>query len=239
MVCRELSASKIQRFESLESTNEYAIRHLDGLGDRQIILAETQTAGHSHSSERGMPGGWNGYLERIDGILAWCRQSRIPVRTYSEWARILYHTKPDPAVNVFPDLDVDLDSDGIPDGYEVSPDKLDRKDGLPDNGGVSLGTGQTGPICRLERLCGLEKGCNDFTIWTHGCAGSTVEVTFDFPEAESKAVLAFPAAGSGWAQHHSPVTVPASASFADISIQCTSHIGRRLRVSGMRLCQAP
>ena len=44
--CSEMPAFNIQRFESLESTSVYAIRHLDELGDRQIILAETQTAGH-------------------------------------------------------------------------------------------------------------------------------------------------------------------------------------------------
>jgi len=46
LACRKLSAYRIQCFESLESTNDYAIRHLEELGDRQIILAETQTSGH-------------------------------------------------------------------------------------------------------------------------------------------------------------------------------------------------
>ncbi len=40
-----MPAFNILRFESLESTNAYATRHLGELGDRQIILAETQTAG--------------------------------------------------------------------------------------------------------------------------------------------------------------------------------------------------
>lgn len=37
---------RIQSFESLDSTNDYAIRHLDALSDGQIVLAEIQTAGH-------------------------------------------------------------------------------------------------------------------------------------------------------------------------------------------------
>ena len=41
-----MPAFNIQRFESLASTNDYAIQHLEELSDRQIILAETQTAGH-------------------------------------------------------------------------------------------------------------------------------------------------------------------------------------------------
>ncbi|MDP6776835.1 MAG: biotin--[acetyl-CoA-carboxylase] ligase [Candidatus Latescibacteria bacterium] len=41
-----MPAFNILRFESLESTNVYAVRHLDELDDRQIILAEIQTAGY-------------------------------------------------------------------------------------------------------------------------------------------------------------------------------------------------
>ena len=111
-----------------------------------------------------MPDGWDGYLKRVDRILSWCRENRVPVRTYSEWAEILYRTRPDPEVNVFPELSVDLKADGVPDGYDMLPAEVVRNDGGPDANGVFLTVRNAGTICSVDRLGGLEKGANTFSV---------------------------------------------------------------------------
>ena len=186
--------------------------------------------GHSHFSERVMPDGWDGYLRRIDGLLSWCRETGLPVRTQAEWARILYHTKQDPGVNVFPRLDVDRDGDSIPDGYEISA-RLDRGDGL------SLAVEKIGPVCRVAGLGGLEKGVNVFTVQTRG--GGSAEVTFTFSEVGKVERFAFRGGGSAWTSHRGTVTVPPDASLADISIDCTDCSGGGFRINGMDLRQSP
>ncbi len=179
----------------------------------------------------------NSYLKRVDRILSWCKQNRIPVKTLSEWAGILYHTRQDPRVNVFPGLDVDRDGDGIPDGYDVLPEKLDRNDGVPDSSGFSLAMEEAGTICRVERLGGLEKGANCFTIWTKGSAGSSIEVTFRFFEVGKAEELTFPAENPEWTKHQGTVTVPPSASLVNISIDCVRFGEGALKISGMSLRQ--
>ena len=185
-------------------------RIADGIAKHHVLI------GHSHFQEHVMPDGWDGYLKRVDAILAWCRQSGIPVHTYSEWAKILYRTPQDPAINVFPPLDVDLDGDGVPDGYDTVEGRIDT-DGGPPEGGAFLTVDQDGPIARIERLGGMEKGDNTFTVWTRG-GGGKLEVTFDFFELGKKAVFSVPADGPAWSRHVSTVNVPAEASLANVTL---------------------
>jgi hypothetical protein len=191
--------------------------------------------GHSHFWEHVMPDGWDGYLRRVDGILSWCNQNRIPVRTYSEWAEILYHTEQDPGINSFPDLNVDLDEDGIPDGFLLQEAQVDRTDGVLDSGGVSLAIRESSTICRVEKLAGLEEGACEFTVWTKGGPGGQVEVTFSYPETGVDESLRFPAATSDWSEHRAAITVPNAASQADVSINGVSPGDQAVKVSGMSL----
>ena len=204
-------------------------RIADGIAKHHVLI------GHCHFWERLMPDGWDGFLKQIDQTLSWCRQTGIPVKTYAEWAQALYHTKQDPSVDVFPGLEVDRDGDGVPDGYDVSSEKLDRSDGAP--GGLCLTADSTGAICRVKGLAGLEKGANTFAICTRGSAGGSIEVTFDFSGTGTVEKLTFPAASPGWTEHEGTVTVPTSASLADISIDCTGIGDGALKISGMSLKQ--
>lgn len=194
--------------------------------------------GHSHFWEHAMPDGWDGYLRRVDGILAWCNQNQIPVKTYSEWAEILYHTKQDPAVNIFPGLDVDLDDDGVPDGYHVPAARLDRTDGVRSSNGVSLALSESGLICRVEKLAGLEKGAGEFTTWSKGGPGSSIEVTLYYLETGLNESLTFPASTPDWSEHRGSVTVPRSASQVDVAIECINPGGQTVKVTGISLRKA-
>ena len=191
--------------------------------------------GHSHFWEHVMPDGWDGYLKRVDGILAWCKQNGIPVRTYSEWAQILYHTQQNPAVDIFPSLDVDLDDDGVPDGFHIPTAQLDRTDGVRASGGVSLATRESGTICRVGGLAGLEKGPSEFTVSTKGGPGGDIEATLSYLETGASDSLTFPAATPDWVEHTGAITVPPTASQADISISCANSRNHTIRISGMSL----
>jgi len=135
------------------------------------------SVGHSHFWD--LLGGWAGYLNRTDSILAWCKANNIPVRTYSQWKDILYNTPQNPYVNIMPRLDVDLDNDSLPDGYTLhggtTVDKSDYP--VPANKWSLV---QTGPsdIFSIDYLGGIEKGKNYFSFYAKGQPNSTISVAF-------------------------------------------------------------
>ena len=181
-----------------------------------------------------MPDGWQGYLDRVDGILSWCRRNHVPVRTYTEWAEVLYNVRTDPKVNVFPNLGVDLDADCIPDGYDVLSAERVRNEGAPDGPPVYLAVRDAGPICKVERLGGLEKGANTFSVRTFGQPGDAIEATFRFFEVGSIEKHVFSVAGPEWTEQSATLEVPPEASLVNVSIECT-RTGGGLKLGGMRL----
>ncbi len=113
--------------------------------------------GSSHLDVRKVPGAWPAYLKRHDELLQWCREQGIPVRTQRDWAERLYGRKPDPAWNIMPQFSLDRDGDGVPDGYRISP-------GVQVLGDALQVPARTMPIWSIERLSGMEKGDNEFSI---------------------------------------------------------------------------
>lgn len=204
-------------------------RIADGIARNLVLI------GHSHFWEHVMPDGWEGYLKRVDGILSWCKDNRVPVRTYSEWADVLYRTRPDPDVNVFPELSIDLNADGVPDGYDMPSAEVVRNGGGPGANGVFLSLQNAGPICRVERLGGLERGANTFSVWTRGRPGGSIETTFGFFEVETTEKLTFSVESPEWTVQCATVTVPVGASLVNVSIECTRTRGGAIEIGGMRL----
>ncbi len=204
-------------------------RIADGIAKHHVLI------GHSHFWEHAMPDGWDGYLKRVDRILSWCKDNRVPVRTYSEWAEVLYHMSPDPEVNVFPELGVDLDADGTPDGYDALSAELVRSGGGPDGVGVFLAVQNTGTICKVDKLGGLEKGANTFSVRTCGQPGGTIEATFRFFEAGTMEKLTFSVESPNWTIQQAALMVPTEASLVNISIECARPGSSVLKIGGMRL----
>ena len=135
--------------------------------------------GHSHFANGGLLGGWNGFMERTEGLIQWCIEKNIPIRTYEEWADMLYTQTPNPQQNVFPKLNVDLDGNGIPDGYDdIDLLNLDKVDGAPNQSDFSIKINSTGEMFSISDLGGVEKGENEFSIWTKGSPGNFIEVSF-------------------------------------------------------------
>jgi hypothetical protein len=107
---------------------------------------------------------WDGYIARLDSLLAWCSDHQIPVATYPEMAEWLYNTRANPNVNIFPDLTTDFDDNGVPDGLSLGHSSVVSMIG-PGNVEVpcvmAVGNGN---IFGVGQLYGIEKGDNLFTF---------------------------------------------------------------------------
>jgi hypothetical protein len=203
--------------------------------------------GHSHFNN--LLGGWAGYLGRMDSLLAWCKENykRIQVVTYSEMAHDLYDLQQNPYVNIIPPLNVDLDNNGVPDGYYAVPrytdGTLDTLDGVLADGGRSYKISGTGAICSLVGLAGVEKGQNDFSIWTKGAPGDTISVTISFSGYPGQ-TFKFPATTSYWknytllqsANGNTNLVVPADVSYIQqFTVRCISFSSGTVKISGMSI----
>jgi hypothetical protein len=202
--------------------------------------------GHSHFG--GLLGGVDVYLQRIDSILSWCKknQSRIFVLTYQDAAKLLHDTPQDPYVNIMPLLDVDLDGNGFPDGYlkqfGYTDGTWDTTDGVAQSTYHSFKLNKRGSICYVSDLAGIEKGENDFEIWTKGSAGNSIEVAFSFA-GMSPQVFRFPALDTVWRRYslaqstnaNASLVIPTNVSTMNVQISCVNYVGGTVGVSGMNL----
>lgn len=142
---------------------------------------------------------WQNYLIKMDSLLAWCQQKNIPVKTYKEWADILYNnvynnsTLPDPYQNIFPKISQDFDSNNYPDGYDINGVNYQygrsvvwiKNDGPPGSNNSSAQTGSTNGVLNTTaddtKIGSIERGTNYFEIWTKGDDNSSdVLVTFTY-----------------------------------------------------------
>jgi hypothetical protein len=197
--------------------------------------------GHSHFSS--LLGGWNGYLVRMDSLLFWCKEKNILVTTKSEMTLLLYNTPQNPYTNIFPPLNVDLDENGIPDGYTPVLGLFDTTSGIAQSGNRSYSINKRGTLFWVHQLAGLEKGENDFYISTKGGTGDSVDVQFVFAEVGKSVTLRFPATSSQWIRYGceqsssgtTTLVVPDAASYCDVYVSCSSYKRDTIRVSGFEM----
>jgi hypothetical protein len=187
-------------------------------------------------------GGWDGYLSRTDSLLSWCSAGNIPVRTYDQWRALLYDSIAGRVVNIFPQLNVDLDADSIPDGYDVAGMNgfYDITDGVPASGNRSFAIYGGGNICSINGLAGLEPGTNKFTISTKGTNDTTsiITLTMSFPETGQSISYDVPSDTSIWTEHFQLVAIPEGVSVANILISHTAASYDTVKISGMALRSA-
>lgn len=204
-------------------------------------IAKHQIAiGSGHFSE--LLDGLAGTLIRIENIIQWCVDNNIPIRTYSEWADILYNQTPDPNENVFPPLNIDLDANNIPDGYKGGMKGILKKnDGIPAVNNYCYSISNSGAICSITSLGGIEKGRNEFEVWTKGKAGNFIEVVFK--AGSQNFIYKFPAENSQWTKFNlegsvngnTSLTIPENVSVVDITINCCNYSSGEVKISGMTL----
>jgi len=201
----------------------------DGIAKHRMLIGHSHFVGYD---------GWENYLERTDSILAWAVRNNIPVKTYTEWADILYSQTPNPYENIFPDLSVDLDDNNVPDGFKTKEGKWKNNDGV---NGYCYEINKTGEICNVNSLGGIEKGENDFEIWTKGEPGDSVEVIFSWQGNQKR--YKFPAENNEWTkftllQSDNPqeiLNIPNNISTIDVKIRCSDHSHGKVKISGMWL----
>ena len=188
---------------------------------------------------------WQSFLYKVEGLLQWCVTKNISIKTYSQWADILYNQTPDPFENIIPPLNVDLDENSIPDGYEQSGQGvLIKSDGIPSANDYCYSINKAGQICSITGLGGVEKGNNEFEIWTKGAPGNFIEVTFKV--GSQNLVYKFPAENPGWKQYklsqsindNTSLNIPANVSLIDITINCSNYSSGSVKISGMKLSKS-
>jgi hypothetical protein len=190
-------------------------------------------------------GDWNAYLGKMDSLLAWCHRNydKIPVKTYSQWADELYGEATNPDVNIIPPLNVDVDGNGLPDGYFRRVDGvLDTTEGINECGHYSCLIGHTGTICKIIDLAGIEKGDNEFGIWMRGSVGSKVEASFSMAGIDTVR-YSFVVTDTSWKFYPgkdsvgnvSSFHVPSNVSTMTIEVKCTRFAGKWVKISNMSL----
>jgi len=188
-------------------------------------------------------GGWDAYLAKLDSILHWCMSNNIPVSTYEKWQAILYDSIPNRFTNVFPLLNVDLDQDLFPDGYQIEPGIsgfFSNTDGVSSSGGNCFGIYGNGNLFKISALGGVEKGNNIFTIWTKGSNSDSSKITveFHYPEINRFDTLVFTADTAIWIKNKHIVSVPDSISIVNIRVFRQDQSLDTVKVSGMELRSA-
>ncbi|MEI7983027.1 MAG: hypothetical protein WCI71_15355, partial [Bacteroidota bacterium] len=146
---------------------------------------------------------WSAYLLRVDSLVKWCYFSNIPILTYHQLSSILYDSLPNRLVNIFPRMNVDLDGNGFPDGFDQNGSisgSYNKKDGVPESGNCCFQIQGPGIIGQITTLAGIEKGKNKFTIWVKRTALETtgVVVDFTFPETGGTQTMVFPVDSTFW-----------------------------------------
>jgi hypothetical protein len=199
--------------------------------------------GHSHFNE--LLGGWEVYLDRTEKLIRWCIANNIPIRTYSEWADILYNQIPDPDENIFPLLNIDLDVNDVPDGFNPSEKAvLEKDDGVPTVNDYCYSINTAGEIFSIRNLGGIEKGENEFEIWTKGVPGDFIEVTFRV--GSQNLVYKFPAENAVWTKYNlaqsvngnTSLSIPNDISLIDVTINCSNYSAGEVKISGMKLAKS-
>lgn len=187
-------------------------------------------------------GGWDGYLYRTEQLIQWCLANNIAIKTYYEWTDILYNQIPDPNENIFPRLNIDLDGNNFPDGYDnTGQGILKKNDGIPAINDYCYSISRTGKICSITKLGGIEKGRNDFEIWTKGAPENFIEVIVK--AGSQNFVYKFPAENQQWTKFNLEgsingnisLNIPDDVSFIDVIINCSNFVSGEVNISGMVL----
>ncbi len=219
----------------------------DDIAKHKMLVGNT----HWYSGD---PVEWNNYIVKNDSLLSWATTNSIPIRTYSEWSDLLYFQTPDPYENIMPPFNVDKDANGIPDGYTnvLYPNNIIGTfvtDSTTPGPGANYYSATTDnaydPITNILQLGGFEKGANDFSIWTKGSPGDSVEVIFaEAWPSNNKTSFKFPAVTTTWKKYSlseqgKSFIVNDTTSVLDVDIYCSDYVSGTVKIAGMFLAKMP
>jgi len=199
---------------------------------RHFVLFDVANLANSGSS-------WQGYLNGMGSLLDWCNAKNIPVKTYSEWKSVIYDSLPNKTANIFPRLDVDLNEDHWPDGFDYNSSSIkgiyDTTEGVQSSGYRSFKMAGGGTLCSVSLLGGLEKKSNYFVFYLKGSdtvSASVVNVKFVFPETGHTQQYTATTGLNVYKKNQLIVNVPDSLSVANISITRDTSYHDTLHISG-------
>jgi len=236
-----------------QNLNDLKTQISDGIAKHKMLI------GHNHFYTLTGSNGFEtleGYFEKVDSILSWCNTNNIPVRTYSEWTDILYNQTPDPYQNFFPPINVNNDNftdglnpNGVPDGYYKRTHSThgiwETDPGAPSPGNYCYTVTNWARIFLVQNLAGIEKGENEFEIWTKGGENDKIRVIFTFLNSSLSPIeFLIPADSSEWVKYNlsqslngnNTLSVPDSVSEMSVEIKGQNFTGP-IKVSGMYLAK--
>jgi hypothetical protein len=197
------------------------------------VALHTVSIGYSHFNN--LLGGWTGYLNRMDSLLAWCRANNIPVRTYRQWADILYKTPQNPYINIMPDISTDLDNDNIPDGYSLSAGTTIDSTDYPAAGSMrkSMVQNTAGQFFSIDYLGGIEKGQVYFCFYAKGTIGTEIKLDFHTHRVTASDIgrtFYFRITAAGWQKYElansisdsTKLFIPIDANTLKVTMSCTT-----------------
>lgn len=204
------------------------------------IIADNSAKHHSSfglSQFSNLLGGMNGYLARLDTLLKWCIQNNISVLPYRDWSGILYDSIPDPTVNIIPSLGIDLNKNGIPDGFTTPFAIFDTTDGVAVSANKSYSRNSSGVMATITNLGGVEKGSNTISMFTKGFAGDSIRLVVSFPESgQSSITLMFAANTTDWTEQSRSFTIPSNCSRINLSFNLNKRtVPGYAKISGMKM----
>ena len=174
-------------------------------------------------------GTYAAYLTKTAAILDWCLASNIPIKSYSEWAKLLFQTPQNPYVNVMPSAEVDLDADSHPDGVDAHSSIV--TDGPTGVFSKSYSRNGNGLLFEMYDLGGVEKGENTFGLWIKG--NGQIEVSFvlsDWWQSHT-----FTSSGTNWAYYNCTFQMPDTCSEVSVINIYSANTSGTIRVGGLEL----
>lgn len=207
----------------------------DGIAKNFMLIS------HTHFTDA--VGGWQLYLAKVDSLLEWSTENNIPIISYKDMADSLYNTTPNPYENIFPVLNSDIDSNLIPDGYDPKDGVWLTNDGPPQTDSTSYAMSGDGEICFINNMGGIERGYNDFEIWTKGAPGNSVEVNLFW--GTNDFYFKFPANTSEWKKYSlsqstngtTTMFIPDSVTTFSVFIRSVDYTSGTTKIGGMWLAK--
>jgi len=171
------------------------------------------------------------YLQKTADILDWCLEKGIPIKSYSDWAQLLFKTPQNPYVNVMPSIDVDLDADTHPDGFATHQAVV--MDGQSGVFTKSFSKNGNGLLCSLYDLGGVEKGENYFGIWIEG--NGQIEVYIRPVDPGEWQSYTFTSSGTNWAYYNCTFQIPDTCSEVCNIEMYSANTSGNIRIGGFEL----
>ncbi len=175
---------------------------------------------------------WNDLINQVNTILDWCKFKNIRIETYNYWANELYSKIQNQNVNIAPRLDVDLDEDGLPDGYgNIS--NFDPTTGVAQSGGKSFSS-KSGQAFTIQRLGGVEKGRNVIKLSTKGgTENDRVNIFINVQDKDINYYLDVPCNTADFTEYSREFFIPEDAFLISVYCNVYSPSNRTIFVSGL------